>query len=58
MGQETQAFKVDVRKLKTLDLTESLGAGYRLSPRGRSLLASLQADADRERGGRTDGLSS
>jgi hypothetical protein len=31
---------IDVRKLKALGLTESLGTGYRLSPRGRAWLAS------------------
>ncbi|WP_246258254.1 hypothetical protein [Amycolatopsis anabasis] len=35
-----QAFKVNVRKLKELGLTESLEVGYRLSPRGRGLLRS------------------
>lgn len=34
VGRETQAFKIDVRKLKALGLTESLDVGYRLSPRG------------------------
>jgi hypothetical protein len=33
------SFKRDVRRLKELGLTESLEIGYRLSPRGRSLLA-------------------
>lgn len=33
------SFKRDVRRLKELGLTESLPVGYRLSPRGRSLLA-------------------
>ena len=33
MGQETLAFKRDVRKLKELGLTESLEVGYRLSAR-------------------------
>jgi hypothetical protein len=42
VGQETAAFKLNVRKLKNLGLTESLGTGYRLSPRGRIALASLQ----------------
>lgn len=32
------AFKRDVRKLKELGLTESLGTGYRLSPRGKTVL--------------------
>jgi hypothetical protein len=38
-GRETLPFKVDVRKLKALGLTESLPVGYRLSPRGRAYLA-------------------
>lgn len=38
IGWETKPFKDNVRKLKELGLTESLGTGYRLSPRGRSLL--------------------
>ena len=38
-GRERQPFKADVRKLKELGLTESLEVGYRLSPRGRALLA-------------------
>jgi hypothetical protein len=37
-GLETQVFKRDVRKLKELGLTESLDVGYRISPRGRTLL--------------------
>ncbi len=37
-GRDTAAFKTDVRKLKALGLTESLEVGYRLSPRGRTLL--------------------
>ena len=39
-GRETLAFKLDVRKLKELGLTESLPRGYRLSPRGRAALES------------------
>ena len=46
MGQEREPFKENVRKLKSLGLTESLEVGYRLSPRGRDLLASLQSAAD------------
>jgi hypothetical protein len=38
VGRETQPFKLDVRKLKNLGLTESLEVGYRLSPRGRAYL--------------------
>ena len=38
---ETLDFKRDVRKLKTLGLTESLEIGYQLSPRGRVVLQHL-----------------
>ncbi len=38
LGWETQAFKIRVRKLKELGLTESLETGYRLSPRGAAYL--------------------
>jgi len=41
LGRERLPFKLDVRKLKELGLTESLERGYRLSPRGRAMLASL-----------------
>lgn len=37
-GRETQPFKIDVRKLKNLGLTESLDVGYRISPRGQAFL--------------------
>jgi len=37
LDMETLTFKRNVRKLKNLGLTESLGTGYRLSPRGHSL---------------------
>jgi len=40
-GWERQPFKVNVRKLKEIGLTESLGTGYRLSPRGVALLIAL-----------------
>jgi hypothetical protein len=40
-GRERLPFKADVRKLKELGLTESLEKGYRLSPRGRAVLARL-----------------
>jgi len=39
LGRDTLSFKVDVRKLKALGLTESLLVGYRLSPRGRAYLS-------------------
>lgn len=38
VGRERAPFKLDVRKLKNLGLTESLPVGYRLSPRGRAYL--------------------
>ncbi|HEU4543497.1 MAG TPA: hypothetical protein VFR23_20360 [Jiangellaceae bacterium] len=41
VGRERAPFKLDVRKLKNLGLTESLEVGYRLSPRGRAYLSSL-----------------
>lgn len=41
IGVERDAFKRNVRKLKSLGLTESLETGYRLSPRGEALLAHL-----------------
>jgi hypothetical protein len=41
VGQERQAYKLRVRRLKALGLTESLERGYRLSPRGEAYLATL-----------------
>ena len=38
VNQDRAAFKVNVRKLKELGLTESLDIGYRLSPRGEAVL--------------------
>ena len=46
-GQETKAFKTDVRRLEALGLTESLVVGYRLSPRGETFLARLGPPAHR-----------
>jgi hypothetical protein len=43
LGREKQPFKRDVRKLKELGLTESLERGYRLSPRGREVLARISS---------------
>jgi hypothetical protein len=40
-GEEVESFKRNVRKLGKLGLTESLEVGYRLSPRGRAVLAAL-----------------
>jgi len=44
VDQEKQQFKLNVRKLKNLGLTESLGTGYRLSPRGAALLDVPQSE--------------
>lgn len=41
VGRETRPFKLDIRKLKNLGLTESLRIGYQLSPRGRAYLAGI-----------------
>ena len=41
-GQERPAFKINVRKLKEMGLTESLQIGYQLSPRGVALLRSIR----------------
>ena len=41
-GLETQPFKLDVRKLKALGLTESLKVGYRISPRGQVVLDAIR----------------
>jgi hypothetical protein len=40
VGREKHPFKLDVRKLKELGLTESLLVGYRLSPRGEAVMRS------------------
>lgn len=41
VGQDKDDFKTNARKLKNLGLTESLGTGYRLSPRGEAVLEAL-----------------
>jgi hypothetical protein len=41
-GQERPDFKINVRKLKEMGLTESLQVGYRLSPRGEALLRAIR----------------
>jgi hypothetical protein len=43
-GQERAFFKVRVRRLKALGLTESLDVGYRLSPRGAAYLVHLDRE--------------
>jgi len=47
LRRETQPFKIDVRKLKKLGLTQSFEVGYEISPRGRAYL-----DAQKRRGRR------
>ena len=44
MNHEKMRFKGNVRKLKSMGLTESLEVGYRLSPRGDALLRSFGRD--------------
>ena len=41
VGRDRARFKADVRKLKNLGLTISLETGYKLSPRGETLLRRL-----------------
>jgi hypothetical protein len=49
-GEETLHFKRAVRKLKALGLTESLSVGYRISPRGQTVLAALELERRRRKG--------
>ena len=42
-GQQRHTYKLRVRRLKALGLTESLERGYRLSPRGQAYLAALDS---------------
>lgn len=41
VGFDRAPFKLRVRRLKDLGLTESLGVGYRISPRGQRVLDSM-----------------
>ncbi len=43
LGRERLPFKVDVRKLKRLGLTQSFEIGYDLTPRGRAYLKAVGA---------------
>ncbi len=45
-GMDKAGFKINVRKLKGLGLTESLTVGYRLSPRGKAVLGRLEDSSD------------
>ena len=46
IDEDVRLFERRVRRLKELGLTESLEVGYRLSPRGRALLARFNGHAD------------
>lgn len=48
VDDDKPSFKINVRKLKNLGLTESLDIGYRLSPRGRAFLKSSGRDGRRQ----------
>ncbi len=43
LGRERDPFKVDVRKLKRLGLTQSFEVGYEISPRGHAFLKAVRA---------------
>jgi hypothetical protein len=45
-GQERAAFKIRIRRLKALGLTESLEVGYRLSPRGEEFVRLFTSDLE------------
>ncbi len=49
LGRETAPFKVDVRKLKRLGLTQSFEVGYEVSPRGRAYRKAIAARQKRSR---------
>lgn len=46
LGRDKLPLKADVRRLKALGLTESLETGYRLSPRGKALMAYLRSSTE------------
>lgn len=48
VGMERDPFKIRVRRLKDLGLTESLEVGYRISPRGRAYLGAVVVSGFRE----------
>ena len=49
LGDDRARLKRRVRRLKDLGLTESLSTGYRISPRGRSVIERLPADTAADR---------
>jgi hypothetical protein len=48
LGMDRPAFKLNVRKLKALGLTESLEIGYRLSPRGEAFMTNEHSERPME----------
>ncbi|GAA4235072.1 hypothetical protein GCM10022254_41510 [Actinomadura meridiana] len=46
LNRDKLPFKADVRRLKALGLTQSLETGYRLSPRGQTLMTYLRSTPD------------
>ena len=46
LDRDKLPFKADVRRLKALGLTESLETGYRLSPRGQTLMTYLRTQTE------------
>jgi hypothetical protein len=50
LDRQRDPFKVDVRKLKRLGLTQSFEVGYEISPRGRAFLAAVTTAGRRKRG--------
>ena len=45
-GQDRASFKIRIRRLKALGLTESLEVGYRLSPRGEAFVRVFTSDLE------------
>lgn len=44
LGRDTDALKLDIRKLKNLGLTHSLQVGYQIAPRGAAYLTAIADD--------------
>jgi hypothetical protein len=51
VGRDTASFKVDVRRLKKLGLTQSFEVGYEISPRGRAFLERAKKKTTKRRPG-------
>jgi hypothetical protein len=54
LGRERDPFKIDVRKLKRLGLTQSFEVGYEISPRGRAFLDAVRAEGEPAEGPEPD----